>query len=184
MEPKTDFWELFLRCFFRLRFGIDFGSVLGGSKPEKHQFSLRKTRIFTKLTFTKKVRKTIDVGSVSGDRNDEKSTKSGLEKDVFFEHWFLHVFFRILAILARFWEAQAPPKIAKKLKKSQKNRFWSILGVPWSNWEGLGRDFGAIWSYFGWIFEEFWKDFWIFWLDVSLIFGNFQRALGNRYIHD
>ena len=33
MEAKIDFWEVFLRCFFRLRFGIDFGSFFEGPNP-------------------------------------------------------------------------------------------------------------------------------------------------------
>ena len=34
METKIHFF-VFFRCFFRVRFCIDFGSFLGGSKPEK-----------------------------------------------------------------------------------------------------------------------------------------------------
>ena len=34
-EAKIDFWEVFFRCFFRVRFGIEFSWFLGGSKPEK-----------------------------------------------------------------------------------------------------------------------------------------------------
>ena len=35
MEAKIDFWEVFFRCFFRVRFGIDFLWNLGGSDVEK-----------------------------------------------------------------------------------------------------------------------------------------------------
>ena len=35
MEAKTDFWEVFFQCFFRMRFCMDFGLFFGGSKPEK-----------------------------------------------------------------------------------------------------------------------------------------------------
>ena len=35
MEPRIDFLDAFLRCFFRMRFGIDFGSFSGGPNPEK-----------------------------------------------------------------------------------------------------------------------------------------------------
>ena len=35
MEAKIDFLKLFLPSFFRLRFGIDFGSFFGGSNHEK-----------------------------------------------------------------------------------------------------------------------------------------------------
>ena len=33
MEAKIDFWEVFFRCFFRVRVGIDFGLFFGGSEP-------------------------------------------------------------------------------------------------------------------------------------------------------
>ena len=35
IEAKIDFWEVFLRSFFRARFGIDFWSFFGGSGLEK-----------------------------------------------------------------------------------------------------------------------------------------------------
>ena len=35
MEPRIDFLDAFLRSFFRMRFGIDFGSFSGGPNPEK-----------------------------------------------------------------------------------------------------------------------------------------------------
>ena len=34
-EAKIEFWEVFLRCVFRMRFGVDFGRIFGDSKPEK-----------------------------------------------------------------------------------------------------------------------------------------------------
>ena len=43
MGAKIDFLDVFLRGFFRMRYCIDFGSFLGGSKLEK---SL-KTIVFT-----------------------------------------------------------------------------------------------------------------------------------------
>ena len=67
--------------------------------------------IYTKSTFSKKMRKNIDFGVVFGGQNHEKSRKYDVEKHVFFGHRFLHVFLRILAILAPFWEARALPKI-------------------------------------------------------------------------
>ena len=33
MEAKIDFWEVLGRLFFEVRFGIDFGSIFGGSEP-------------------------------------------------------------------------------------------------------------------------------------------------------
>ena len=38
MEGKIDFWEGFFLCFFRVRFGIDFGWVLKGSRPQNSGF--------------------------------------------------------------------------------------------------------------------------------------------------
>ena len=35
MEPRIDFLDAFLRSFFQMRFGIDFGSFSGGPNPEK-----------------------------------------------------------------------------------------------------------------------------------------------------
>ena len=35
MDAKTDFWDVFWRCFFRMRSGIDFGSFFRGSNLEK-----------------------------------------------------------------------------------------------------------------------------------------------------
>ena len=35
MEAQIDFGEVFLRCFFRMRFGIDFESFFGRPKHEK-----------------------------------------------------------------------------------------------------------------------------------------------------
>ena len=35
IEAKIDFWEVFLRSFFRARLGIDFWSFFRGSEPEK-----------------------------------------------------------------------------------------------------------------------------------------------------
>ena len=33
MEAKIDFFEVCFRCFFRVRFFIEFGSFFGGSEP-------------------------------------------------------------------------------------------------------------------------------------------------------
>ena len=57
MEAKIDFWEVFFRWFFRMRFGIDFGSFWGGPKPEKYQFFLSKINDFYKIDVFKKVMK-------------------------------------------------------------------------------------------------------------------------------
>ena len=46
MEAKIDFWEVFLRCFFGMRFGIDWGWIFGGSKPEKSIKTIRFSIVF------------------------------------------------------------------------------------------------------------------------------------------
>ena len=59
MEAKIYFCEMILPCFFRKRFGIDFGWFFGGSQPEKSiktmVFSMvfanfHKIHIFEKVT--------------------------------------------------------------------------------------------------------------------------------------
>ena len=35
MDAKIDVWEVFSRCFFRMRFDIDFSSISGDSDLEK-----------------------------------------------------------------------------------------------------------------------------------------------------
>ena len=46
MEAKIDFWEVFFRCFFRMRFGIDFLWNLGGSDIEKSIKTIVFPRVF------------------------------------------------------------------------------------------------------------------------------------------
>ncbi|MEC8530303.1 MAG: hypothetical protein VXY27_05380, partial [Thermoproteota archaeon] len=49
---------------FSMPFCIDFGSFFGGPKPEKYQFPLRKTMIFTKSTFSLQIQKSIKKPSI------------------------------------------------------------------------------------------------------------------------
>ena len=46
MEAKIDFLEVFFKCFFRMRFGIDFGWIFGGSNLEKSRKSIVFTMVF------------------------------------------------------------------------------------------------------------------------------------------
>ena len=71
MEAKISFFDVFFRCLFRMRFGIDFKSILGGSKPEKYQFRLKKTRFFTKSAFSKNIVKIIDFRRIFGGQSGE-----------------------------------------------------------------------------------------------------------------
>ena len=87
MEAKIDFLEVFLRCFFGMRFSIDLGWIFGGSKPEKSIKTIRFSMVFAhfqKIDVFEKVRKDLDFGIVFGGQNHEKSRKKGVENHVFF----------------------------------------------------------------------------------------------------
>ena len=83
MEAKIRFSSLFFRCYFAMRFCIDFGVTFGGSKPEKHQISLGKTRIFAKSRFSKKLLNHVDFGSIFGGQNTKISLKIVSKKVLF-----------------------------------------------------------------------------------------------------
>ena len=102
----------------------------------------------------------LDLGVVLGGPNGEKSSKNGNGKRAFFRCRILSVFFRIFAILARFWEAPGAPKIDKKSKKSCLGRFWDV-GAIW----------GAILDRLLQILDGFWQDFERFWR----LFGRIWR---------
>ena len=93
----------------------------------------------------------LDLGVVLGGPNGEKSSKNGNGKRAFFQRRILSVFFRIFAILARFWEAPGAPKIDKKSKKSCSGRFWSALQIFHRFWKRFWTAFGRFWMDFGWI---------------------------------
>ena len=84
---QNRFLGCFFRCFFRLRFGIDFGWIFGASEPEKSTKTIIFVQwfllIFTKSTFSKKIRKNLDFGIVFGSQNHEKSRKNGVASHVF-----------------------------------------------------------------------------------------------------
>ena len=87
MEDKIDFWEIFWRCFFRMRSGIDFGAFFRGSNLEKSLKTIGFSMVFAifkKSTFSKKYRKNMDFGVDFGGQNHEKSRKNGVENHVFF----------------------------------------------------------------------------------------------------
>jgi len=96
---------------------------------------------------------------------------------VFFRHRFFANFFQFLAILAQIWEAQGPPKIDKKLKKSCSERFWSTLGIFDRIWEGSGRVLGRFWEDFGRFLNGFWMDFWRFWQGLGFPGPTRQRIV-------
>ena len=58
-------------------------------------------------------------------------------------------------ILARFWEAQGPPKIDKKSKKLHLGRCWNASGI----FNRFGDGFGRVWEDFGKVLGGFWQNF-------------------------
>ena len=60
MEAKTDFWEVFFQCFFRMCFCMDFGLFFGGSKPEKSLKAIVFSMVFAnfyKIDIFEKIKK-------------------------------------------------------------------------------------------------------------------------------
>ena len=83
---QNRFLDHFLRCFFRMRFGIDFSSISGDSDLEKSTKTIVFPMvfvIFTKSTFSKHIRKYGDAGFVFGSQNDEKARTNYVEKRFF-----------------------------------------------------------------------------------------------------
>ena len=82
-------------------------------------------------------------------------------KNMFFSNIVVYsLFWRIFAILVRFWEAPEAQKINKKSKKSRSGRFWNAFGIQYRFWTRFWSDFGGFWKDFEWILEGFWEDFW------------------------
>ena len=150
-RPKSIFGRFFAKLFSSAswnRFFCDFYRFFLSPNLESAAHSQCFATIFTKSTFSKNMRKKLDFGSILGGQNDEKSRKNDVEKHAFFEHRFLCVFLRILAILARFGEAQAFQKLAKNRKDREKNRFWGAFGAYWVFHGRFGKGWGAILSRF------------------------------------
>ena len=84
MEPQIEFLHVFLRCFFRVRFGIVLECVFGGSEPQKTGFRLRGVLIFTKSAFSKNHSKKLNFGSVWGGQSHQKSMKNRVRNYHFF----------------------------------------------------------------------------------------------------
>ena len=84
MEPQIEFLHVFLRCFFRVRFGIVLECIFGGSEPQKTGFRLRGVLIFTKSAFSKNHSKKLHFGSVWGGPNHQKSMNNRVRNYHFF----------------------------------------------------------------------------------------------------
>ena len=107
----------------------------------------------------------MDLGSVLGGRNGEKSRKNCVEKHAFFRYRFFSVFLRFLKILPGFWEAPGPQKIEKKIEKIDfptrsvlKEDSGRVLGRFWEDFEGFWTDFNGILARFLKLFESTWED--------------------------
>ena len=141
-KPKWMPKSIFRRFFFDAFFERVLTSILGGFSEPRNLTNQQKPLffqwfllIFTKSTFLKNVQKNMDFGSIFGGQNNEKTWKHSVEKHVFFELGILCVFFRIFAILARFWTLPGHPKIDKKSKKSCLGRFWNAFRFLYRFWK-------------------------------------------------
>ena len=74
-KPKSIFGTFFFDAFFECILASILGCCLEARNLKNTNFSEEKITIFTKSTFSKKVRKNVDFGIVLGGQNDEKSRK-------------------------------------------------------------------------------------------------------------
>ena len=121
MEGKIDFWEVFRRCFFAMRFGIDLGWIFGGSKAEKSIKTISFSMFFAhfqKIDIFEKSMKKPRFWLRFRRPKWRKFEKKMELKNMWFFNFDVFIFFRFFTILARFWEAPGPPKIEKNQKKS------------------------------------------------------------------
>ena len=111
--------------------------------------------IFTKSTFSKKVLKNIDFGSIFRSKNAKIRCKIALKNMFFFQHRFLSVFFPDFDDLGSIFGGLGPSKNLKKLRKIDSNlvsgRIWNAFEISircWSNLGRFGMDFGRILEWF------------------------------------
>ena len=107
--------------------------------------------IFTRSTFSKKMLKNIDFGSIFRSKNIKNSMNNHSQKHVFFQHRFLRVFFQDFVDLGSILGGLG---LSKNLKKSRKidsklvsGRIWNAFEISircWSNLGRFGMDFGRI----------------------------------------
>ena len=183
MEAKIDFWEVFLRCFFRVRFGIDFLVIFSFFLYPNLDFCAHSqcfVTIYTKSTFSKKMRKKHRFWSGSRRPKPRKIEKKRCWKACFF--W-TSIFTRFFADFSDFGSILGGPGPSKNWLKIEKidffpifwhTQFWRrVLGRFWDSFGrilgGFSMDFGRLLEDFGMIFERIWCDF-------ALIFWTFQRT--------
>ena len=121
------FLEVFLSCFFQARFGIEIRWIFGRWGPQKQQFYIVKTRLFTKSRFSENIWKNIDFRPLFGGQSDAKSIKKGVENYVFVLTSICWCFFRFLG---DFWSprgTQGTSKITKNATCVSTSRFGSAF---------------------------------------------------------
>ena len=156
-EAKTNRKSIFGRTFGHTFFKRVLVSILDGFLEARNlknsNFPKEKQWFSQNRRFRKKCKKSSILGPFSEAKMIKIQFLKTFSKTSFFQHRFLAVFFRVLTILTRFWEASEPQKIQENCKKSIKNRFWDAFGARLGFQFDFGTDFRAIWNDFGWILE-------------------------------
>ena len=98
------------------------------------------------------------LGRILAGANHQKSMKNRVRNYHFFLHRFFCVSWRLIMILARFWEAPGGPKINKKLKKSRSGRFRDFESILEAILKRFLRIWVRFWIDFEWISKGFGKN--------------------------
>ena len=107
----------------------DFGSILGGSEPQKVGFRCRGVLFLTKSTFSKKSAKKSRFGWKKLSKINQNPSPSASETEVFFDVVFWMIFGRFLMDFG----------LQKVLKNHQKMDFFAPLGKTWTLVDYFGR---------------------------------------------
>ena len=149
-----------------MRFWIDCGSIVGGSKPEKSIKTIVFSMVFAdfqKIGVIKKIAQKPRFWLRFRMPKRWKIKRKWCWKSYFVSLVsFCVFFFRFCVILAKFWEALGAPKTKKKLKKSRSGRYFNAFGFEGRLWKGSGAILMRFWHDFrriSKIWNGFWKDF-------------------------
>ena len=161
MEAKIDFWEVFLRCFFRVRFGIDFLVIFSFFLISEPWFLCAQPVFCNDLhkidVFEKDAKKH---GFWSGFRRPKprKIEKKRCWKACFF--W-TSIFTRFFADFSDFGSILGGPGPSKNWLKIEKIEFFRFFGTLsfegefWKGfWDSFGRILGGFSMDFGRLFED------------------------------
>ena len=153
MEGKIDFLEVFVRCFFGLRFGIDL-RIFGGAKPETSITTIGFSMVFAHLqkinVFEKSMKKPRFLNRFWRSK-PWKIEKQRCWKPCVFLTSIFHRFFSIFW----FWLDFGRPRRLKKSIKNRKNRVGDGFGTRLGSSIDFGHDLGAILIDFGWTLAKF-----------------------------